>query len=75
MRVHFRKVGWIFFPVSIIGWVIAIVYAAVSIFTLVSIDRNYNSLTNSLIRFFPYFISFSVVFYWIAANTSGKNSG
>jgi hypothetical protein len=75
MRVHFRKVGWIYAPVSFIGWAIAIVYAAISIFTLVSIDRNYNSLSHSLIRFFPYFISFSVVYHWIAANASGKDSG
>jgi hypothetical protein len=74
MRVHFKKAGWIYLPVSFSGWVIIIGYVAISIITLVSIDRNYNSLINSLIRFFPYFISFSVVYYWIAANTSGKDN-
>lgn len=74
MKNHFSKRGWIYIPVSLIGWIIAIVYAAISIITLVSIDRNYNSLTQSLIRFFPYFISFSVVYFWIAVNTSDKDS-
>jgi hypothetical protein len=72
MKTHFRKSGWIYFPVSIAGWIVAILYASVSVFTLIAIDNNYNSLLNSLIRFFPYFISFSAVYFWIASNTSEK---
>jgi hypothetical protein len=67
---HFRKSGWTYVPVSILGWIVTIIYLAVSVYTLVKIGQNYNSLRSSLIRFFPYFISFSVVWYWIAGNTS-----
>lgn len=67
---HFKKLGWIYVPVSVYGWIVTILYLAVSIYTLISIGQNYNSLKNSLIRFFPYFISFSVVFFWIAGNNS-----
>jgi hypothetical protein len=67
---HFKKSGWIFVPVSVWGWIITIIYLTVSVYTLVIIGQNYNSVKNSLIRFFPYFISFSVVFFWIAANMS-----
>jgi hypothetical protein len=72
MGTHFRKSGWVYIPVSVAGWIVTIVYAAVSVFTLISIDKSYNSMPNSLIRFFPYFISFSVVYFWIASNSSGK---
>lgn len=72
MKIHFRKNGWIYIPVTVIGWIVALCYGAVSVFTLVMIDRSYNSLTNSLIRFFPYFISISVVYFWIASNCSGN---
>jgi hypothetical protein len=72
MKSHFRKNGWIYIPVSLTGWLVAICYGAVSIFTLVIIGETYNSLTNSLIRFFPYFTSFSVIYFWIASNCSGK---
>ena len=72
---HFKKSGWIYVPVSILGWIITVVYIAISIYTLITIDQNYNSLKNSLIRFFPYFISFSVVFFWIAGNNSKDNPG
>ena len=74
MKAHFKKKGWIYYPVSIIGWIVAVLYVTISIITLVSIDSRYNSLYNSLIRFFPYFISFSVVYFWIAGNNSGKDN-
>lgn len=70
MNKMFKKVGWIYLPVSVPGWIIAILYLAVSVLTLVSIDSRYNSLSSSLIRFFPYFVSFSVIYFWIASNTS-----
>jgi hypothetical protein len=72
---HFKKTGWIYIPVSIWGWIVTVIYLAISIYTLISIGQNYNSLRNSLIRFFPYLISFSVVFFWIAGNTSDNDPG
>ena len=72
MSEHFKKKGWIYIPASVAGWIIAAFYLAVSVFTLVEIDKTYNSLKNSLIRFFPYFISLSVIYHWIASNLSDK---
>jgi uncharacterized membrane protein len=70
METQFKKKGWVYFPVTIAGWIVTILYCSISIYTLVAVDRNYNSLANSLIRFFPYFISYTVIFFWIACNTS-----
>ncbi|MGD0581402.1 MAG: hypothetical protein ABR974_00500 [Bacteroidales bacterium] len=70
MKAHFTKKGWIYLPASFTGWIVAAIYAAVSVFTLVMIDKTYNSLKNSLIRFFPYFISLTVIYFWIASNSS-----
>jgi hypothetical protein len=67
---HFKRFGWIYIPVSFWGWIITVIYLAVSVYTLVIIGQNYNSIKNSLIRFFPYFICFSVILFWIAENTS-----
>jgi hypothetical protein len=72
MGTHFKKTGWIFIPVSVPGWIVAVIYIAISVLTLVAIDKNYNSLVSSLVRFFPYFISFSVIYFWVASNSSGK---
>ena len=73
MKAHFNKKGWIYLPASAAGWIITVIYCFVSVYTLVAIDRHYHSLINSLIRFFPYFISYSVVLFWIACNTSNDN--
>ncbi len=73
MKAHFKKKGWIYIPVSVVGWIVTAVYAAVAVYTLVVIDKTYNSLKNSLIRFFPYFVNLSVIFFWIASNNSGKD--
>lgn len=74
MRIQFKKIGWIYVPVSALGWIITLLYLAISIYTLVSIDQRYNSLKDSLIRFFPYLISFTVVLFWIAVNTCDKSN-
>jgi ABC-type lipoprotein release transport system permease subunit len=68
MKNHFIKRGWIYLPVSVVGWIITVLYAAVAVYTLTAIQKSYNSIIHSLIRFFPYFISFSVVWFWIASN-------
>jgi hypothetical protein len=69
---HFRKFGWIYVPVSLAGWIVTILYLGISVYTLVIIGQNYASLKNALIRFFPYFISLSVVFFWIASNSGNR---
>jgi F0F1-type ATP synthase assembly protein I len=73
MKYHFRKAGWLFAPVSLIGWIVTLVYATLCIYVLVAIDSRYNALYPSLIRFFPYFVSFTLIWYWIAHNTSRKD--
>jgi hypothetical protein len=74
MKSHFKKRGWVFLPVSAIGWIITILYAAVAVYTFAAIQKSYNYVYHSLIRFFPYFISFSVVWFWIASNMGGNDS-
>jgi hypothetical protein len=74
MKAHFKKTGWIFVPVSVAGWIVTILYVAISVFTLVVVDKTYNNLKNSLIRFFPYFISLSVLYFWVASNNNGKKA-
>ncbi|HPC98631.1 MAG TPA: hypothetical protein P5257_10515 [Bacteroidales bacterium] len=72
MKPQFKKTGWIFFPSGFAGWIITIVYGGISLATLAWIDSVYNSLFFSLVRFFPYFMGFTVIWYWVAYNLSGK---
>jgi hypothetical protein len=70
MKAQFVRKGWFYFPSGVAGWIVLLFYCSISVYTLVAIEKNYNSLVSSLIRFFPYFISYSVVYFWIASNTS-----
>lgn len=70
MKPHFRKFGWIYLPVSAAGWIITVIYLAVSLATLVWIESVYVSLFYTLVRFFPYFIGFTVIWAWVAYHTS-----
>jgi len=70
---HFKKRGWVYLPVSVIGWIVTAIYLAVSVYTFSAIQKSYQSVYHSLIRFFPYFISFSVVLFWIASNMGGED--
>ncbi|MGQ9621374.1 MAG: hypothetical protein ACUVTX_10385 [Bacteroidales bacterium] len=72
MRPHFKKLGWIYLPVTISGWIITILYACISLATLVWIDSIYNSLFHTFVRFFPYFMGFTVIWFWIAFNLGKK---
>lgn len=66
----FRKYGWVYYPVSIIGAIItmAVLYFCITVF--IAIDRHSHSVSDTLYGIFPYFVSAFTIFFWIASNTS-----
>ena len=66
----FKKVGWFYLPCSLVGWLVSGVYLAVNVQFFMAIDRNSHSASDTSINFFPYFISLSVFFWWIASNSA-----
>jgi hypothetical protein len=67
----FRKLGWIYIPVSVIGAILclAVLYFCVTVF--LAVDRHSHSVSDTLYGIFPYFVSAFTILFWIAANTSG----
>jgi hypothetical protein len=67
----FRKLGWIYIPVSVIGAILclAVLYLCVTVF--LAVDRHSHSVSDTLYGIFPYFVSAFTILFWIAANTSG----
>ena len=65
----FKKTGWFYWPCSISGWIIFIIYAAVAVQFFIAIDRNSHSASDTLIQFFVYFMALSTLYWWIASNT------
>jgi hypothetical protein len=72
MKLLFRKKWLLFYPVSFSAWIMFAVYLAVNCYTIYRIAISYNSVYSSLIRYFPYFVCFTVVLFWIAAHYEEK---
>ena len=66
----FKKAGWFYLPISAFGWIVLLVYLAVNVQFFLAIDRHSHSVSDTLINFFPYFISLSAFYWWIASNSS-----
>ena len=70
--VWFKKFGWIYLPVSIIGWVIWLFGLALSVNIFLAIDRHSHSVSDTLYGIFPYFTCILLLINWVAENTSVK---
>ena len=66
----FRKVGWVYVPVAVEGWLVAAVTAAACAWVFWAVDRKSHSVSDTLIGTFPYVTCFLVWFGWVAGNTS-----
>jgi hypothetical protein len=71
--VLFKRSGWFYFPVSVLGTIIAVVTLALNAWFFAVIDWHSHSVSDTFSNFFPYAVGFWVVYGWIASNTSGKN--
>jgi hypothetical protein len=70
--IWFRKVGWIYVPVSIIGTVLLLLTIVFCVTVFLAIDRHSHSVSDTLYGIFPYFVSAFTILFWIAGNTSRK---
>lgn len=66
----FKKRGWFYLPISITGWFITIITILLCAWFFIVIDKNSHSVSDSIINFFPFGVSFFAVRFWIAINTS-----
>ena len=67
----FRAWGWVYRPVSIVGWVIMGCAAIFCLLVFLAIDRHSHSASDTLYGVFPYFVGTLVVLNWFASKTSG----
>jgi len=68
----FRKVGWLYYPTSIIGVVISILAIVFCVTVFNAVDQKSHSVSDTLYGIFPYFVSVITILFWIAGNSSGK---
>jgi amino acid transporter len=70
----FKKVGWIYKPTSIIGWIITVITIVLCIQVFFAVDSHSHSVSDTFYGVFPYIISYLVVAGWIASKTSKDNT-
>ena len=68
--VWFQRWGWVYRPVSVTGWSIAVITLAACLWVTFIADRNSHSASDTLINAFPYAMLFIIIAGWVASNTS-----
>jgi hypothetical protein len=68
--IWFKKTGWFYIPVSVIGVIISLLAISFCISVFLAIDRNSHSVSDTLYGIFPYVVSVFTIVYWIGGNTS-----
>jgi hypothetical protein len=68
----FTRKGIIYWPVSVIGWVILVIAAAYAIYTFIDIDSHSHSVSDTLINFVFNLLLIGVVYSVIAYFTEAR---
>jgi hypothetical protein len=66
----FKRLGWLYCPVSWQGVVVVLLAAAFCVNVFLAIDRHSHSASDTLYGVFCYFVTTFLLLNWIASNTS-----
>ena len=68
----FRTWGWIYRPVSVMGWLAVLLTTLFCAQVFVAIDRHSHSASDTLYGIFPFFVCALVLLNWVASHTSPR---
>ena len=68
--VWFKRVGWLYLPVSVPGVIISAAALAFCVQVFLAVDRHSHSVSDTLYGIFPFFACAFLLFDWIAGRTS-----
>ncbi len=69
----FKRIGIIFLPLSVIGWIISLLAISISVYSFIEIDSRSHSVSDTLINFvFRLLIVFA--FYSLIAYMTSRTS-
>jgi hypothetical protein len=69
----FKRFGWFHLPVSLPGWVAALMAVAFVVHTFIAIDRQPHSVSDTLYGMFPFVTGTFLLMDRLAGRTSGIN--
>ena len=68
----FKRLGWLFYPISWQGFVISMLALAFCVQVFVAMDRRSHSVSDTLYGIFPYFACCFLLLNWVAQNSSQR---
>ena len=68
----FKRIGWLYLPVSIPGGMIALAVLAFCVQVFIAVDRHSHSASDTLYGVFPFIACAFLLFDWVAGRTSRK---
>ncbi len=69
----FRKVGWLYYPVSVIGWALMVLTIILPVWAFHMINQHLHSISHTLMYVFPYAVALLVLLWWTASKTSPRD--
>jgi len=66
----FKPIGWLYYPVSIVGWIITLFIAAVFVHDFLFVNSRSHSVSDLYYNFFPYGGLYIAIYLWIASKSS-----
>lgn len=66
----FKRVGWVYAPVSIVGFIISLLAMGLCVTVFVAVDRHSHSVSDTLYGIFPFFVCSFLLLDWIGSRTS-----
>jgi len=70
----FRRLGWVYRPVSWQGVILVLLALAFCVQVFVAADRHSHSVSDTMYGVFPYFGCCFLLLNWVASNTSGSQA-
>ena len=69
--VWFKPMGWIYRPVSAIGWMLVLLTAIFCGKVFLAVDHLSPSVSDTVYGVFPYFVPSLMLLNWVASKTCG----
>ena len=68
----FKRVGWLFVPVSIPGALACVLAAGFCLTVFRAVDRHSHSVSDTLYGVFPFFVCTFLLLDWLGSRTSDR---
>jgi len=69
-QVWFKKTGWVYIPVHVMGYIVTAAAVAFMIPVVIAVDRNAHSVTDELYQLFVFGTCTAFWWKWVAEKTS-----